>query len=150
MTDNRNRTTAELRKIFERHNGALGAPGSAAWAFEGKGLIILPKEAATKSSCSKSRSAPAPTTCEDVGDRWMVTTDDGRRSKTCANAIGKAGLAVELGRARASCRRTRRPSKAATPRCASTWSRRSTITTTCRRSTRDFELSEAELQRLSQ
>ena len=40
MTDNRNRTVAEIRKIFEKHNGVLGARGTAGWAFERKGLII--------------------------------------------------------------------------------------------------------------
>ena len=42
MTDNRNRTVAELRKIFERNNGALGQSGTAGWAFDKKGLLTLP------------------------------------------------------------------------------------------------------------
>lgn len=41
VTDNRNRTVAELRKIFEKHNGALGSSGTAAWAFERKGVFQL-------------------------------------------------------------------------------------------------------------
>ena len=45
MTDNRNRTVAEIRKIFEKHNGVLGSAGTAAWAFERKGLITVGKEA---------------------------------------------------------------------------------------------------------
>src|SRR4030095_13651432 len=44
VTDNRNRTVAELRKILERHGGALGT--SAAWAFERKGVVLVPKHAA--------------------------------------------------------------------------------------------------------
>ena len=43
MTDNRNRTVAELRKIFEKNNGVLGGAGAAAWAFERKGLLTLEK-----------------------------------------------------------------------------------------------------------
>src|SRR5690606_29408425 len=39
MTDNRNRTAAEIRKLFDKHGGQLGASGSAAWAFEQKGVI---------------------------------------------------------------------------------------------------------------
>ena len=39
VTDNRNRTVAELRKIFEKHNGALGSSGTAAWAFDRKGVF---------------------------------------------------------------------------------------------------------------
>ena len=45
MTDNRNRTAAEVRKLFEKGSGQLGATGSAAWAFEQKGIIKLPLEA---------------------------------------------------------------------------------------------------------
>src|SRR5438105_11910887 len=41
MTDNRNRTVAEIRKVFERHNGLLGGSGTAAWAFDRKGQIVL-------------------------------------------------------------------------------------------------------------
>src|SRR5262245_16359010 len=44
MTDNRNRTVAELRKIFERNNGNLGGSGTASWAFERKGVITIAKD----------------------------------------------------------------------------------------------------------
>jgi YebC/PmpR family DNA-binding regulatory protein len=39
VTDNRNRTVAEVRKLFEKHNGALGGSGTAAWAFDRKGIF---------------------------------------------------------------------------------------------------------------
>jgi len=42
LTDNRNRTTAEIRKIFERKGGKMGAPNSVAWNFELKGHISVP------------------------------------------------------------------------------------------------------------
>ena len=45
-TDNRNRTVAELRKIFEKAGGVLGAAGTAAWAFDRKGQIQIEKSAA--------------------------------------------------------------------------------------------------------
>src|SRR5476651_2279637 len=45
MTDNRNRTVAEIRKIFERNNGLLGGGSTAGWAFDRKGLIQILKEA---------------------------------------------------------------------------------------------------------
>ena len=38
-TDNRNRTTSELRKIFSKHGGNMGEAGCVAWLFEKKGLI---------------------------------------------------------------------------------------------------------------
>ena len=41
LTDNRNRTGAEVRHAFDRHGGSLGEPGSVAWQFEKKGVVIL-------------------------------------------------------------------------------------------------------------
>ncbi|RME76144.1 MAG: YebC/PmpR family DNA-binding transcriptional regulator [Planctomycetota bacterium] len=41
LTDNRNRTAPEIRKIFEIGGGKLGGPGSTAWLFEKKGVIAL-------------------------------------------------------------------------------------------------------------
>jgi YebC/PmpR family DNA-binding regulatory protein len=41
LTDNRNRSAAEIRNIFSKHNGALGQPGAVAWIFERHGSIIV-------------------------------------------------------------------------------------------------------------
>jgi YebC/PmpR family DNA-binding regulatory protein len=41
LTDNRNRTAAELRATFTRAGGSLGEPGSVAWQFESRGVITL-------------------------------------------------------------------------------------------------------------
>jgi len=40
LTENTNRTTPEIRHIFERRNGSLGAPGSVAWKFVTRGLFV--------------------------------------------------------------------------------------------------------------
>ena len=41
LTDNKNRTVAEIRNLFEKHGSSLGAPGCVAWMFEHRGLITL-------------------------------------------------------------------------------------------------------------
>ena len=41
LSDNRNRTGSELRHAFDRHGGNLGEPGSVAWQFEKKGVVIV-------------------------------------------------------------------------------------------------------------
>ncbi len=43
LTDNRNRTTPELRHIFGRHGGNLGEAGCVAWLFTRKGLLLVPR-----------------------------------------------------------------------------------------------------------
>lgn len=44
LTDNKNRSASEIRTVFSKHNGNLGATGSVAWIFERKGLISIKKE----------------------------------------------------------------------------------------------------------
>jgi len=41
LTDNRNRTSAEVRHAFTRHGGSLGEPGSVAWMFETHGVVVV-------------------------------------------------------------------------------------------------------------
>lgn len=41
LTDNRNRTAPELRKVFEKHDGNLGSSGCVAWMFDRKGLFAV-------------------------------------------------------------------------------------------------------------
>ncbi|MCX6161885.1 MAG: YebC/PmpR family DNA-binding transcriptional regulator [Ignavibacteriae bacterium] len=43
VTDNRNRTVAELRHMISKHNGNLGDSGSVAWMFERKGVVTIEK-----------------------------------------------------------------------------------------------------------
>ena len=43
LTDNRNRTIADIKHIFERHGGNLGEPGCVSWIFEKKGLVVFEK-----------------------------------------------------------------------------------------------------------
>jgi YebC/PmpR family DNA-binding regulatory protein len=43
LTDNRNRTVAEIRKIFSKNGGNLGESGCVAWMFQKKGLIVVDK-----------------------------------------------------------------------------------------------------------
>ncbi len=44
MTDNRNRTVAEIRRIFEKAGGNLGASGCVAWMFKKRGVISISKD----------------------------------------------------------------------------------------------------------
>lgn len=44
LTDNKNRTVADIRHIFAKHNGSLGETGCVNWMFSKKGSIAVPKE----------------------------------------------------------------------------------------------------------
>jgi len=43
VTDNKNRATAEIRHVFDKYHGNLGALGSVNWMFDSKGIITLPE-----------------------------------------------------------------------------------------------------------
>ena len=44
LTENRNRTAAEVRHTFSKHGGNLGTDGSVAWMFERRGMVLVPAE----------------------------------------------------------------------------------------------------------
>jgi YebC/PmpR family DNA-binding regulatory protein len=73
-TDNRNRTVAEIRKIFEKNNGNLGGAGVALWAFDRKGLITLDKAAATEDQLMEVAIGGGAEDYADDGETWTVTT----------------------------------------------------------------------------
>ncbi len=73
-TDNRNRTVAELRKIFEKNNGNLGGAGVAAWAFDRKGLITLEKSASNEDQLMDVAVGAGADDYADDGETWSLTT----------------------------------------------------------------------------
>jgi YebC/PmpR family DNA-binding regulatory protein len=74
MTDNRNRTVAEIRKIFEKHNGVLGGAGTAGWAFDRKGTIQIGKSSASEDKLMDVAVGAGADDYADAGDDWSVTT----------------------------------------------------------------------------
>jgi YebC/PmpR family DNA-binding regulatory protein len=74
MTDNRNRTVAEIRKIFEKHNGVLGGAATAGWAFERKGIVQVATPAATEDQLMEVAVGAGAEDYAASGDEWIVTT----------------------------------------------------------------------------
>lgn len=74
MTDNRNRTVAELRKMFERHNGTLGSAGTAQWAFDRLGTITLDKAEVSEDKLMEAALEAGAEDYRDEGDVWTVYT----------------------------------------------------------------------------
>jgi YebC/PmpR family DNA-binding regulatory protein len=74
MTDNRNRTAAELRKLFERHNGNMGGAGAAQWAFDRLGTISLDKSQVTEDKLMEAALEAGAEDYRDEGEVWTVYT----------------------------------------------------------------------------
>lgn len=91
MTDNRNRTVAELRKIFERNNGLLGTSGTAGWAFDWLGTIALDKAQVSEDKLMEAAVEAGADDYRDEGDVWMVYTPKEQLYEVVA-ALEKAGL----------------------------------------------------------
>jgi len=92
LTDNRNRTGAEIRSVFTRAGGSLAEPGAVAWQFERKGVVVVPGTVDEDQVMMAALEAGA----EDVvveGDVWRVTTE---ASDTAAvrEALETAGITV--------------------------------------------------------
>jgi len=75
LTDNRNRTAPEVRKIFELSDGKLGSTGCVAWMFDSKGLFLVPAEAADEETLMElALEAGADDVKEDAGN-FEITCD---------------------------------------------------------------------------
>jgi YebC/PmpR family DNA-binding regulatory protein len=94
MTDNRNRTVAEIRKIFEKHNGALGAAGTAGWAFERKGLLSIAKGDATEDQLMEIAVGAGAEDYSDAGEEWQLTTPSDTLNAVL-DALEKASIKVK-------------------------------------------------------
>lgn len=73
LTDNRNRTGAEIRTIFSRNGGSMAEPGAVAWQFERKGFVVVPGEVDEDNLLEVALDAGA----EDVAreeDVWEITS----------------------------------------------------------------------------
>ena len=94
LTDNRNRTTAEVKNIFSRNGGSMAEPGSVAWQFERKGMIILDRTAAEEDDLMLAALDAGAEDIVDVGDTWQVTTG-ATDLHAVRTALDEAGIAVD-------------------------------------------------------
>jgi YebC/PmpR family DNA-binding regulatory protein len=74
MTDNRNRTAAELRKVFEKHSGQMGGSGTAAWAFDRMGVITLDRASVSEEQLMEAAVGAGADDYRDEGEVWTVYT----------------------------------------------------------------------------
>jgi YebC/PmpR family DNA-binding regulatory protein len=94
MTDNKNRTVAEIRHLFSKYNGNLGAAGCVAWLFGEKGMIYVPRAAVEEDALMEVALEAGAEDIRDDGELWTVQTEpDGFYA--VKEALEKAGIAIE-------------------------------------------------------
>ncbi|HEX4492548.1 MAG TPA: YebC/PmpR family DNA-binding transcriptional regulator [Acidimicrobiia bacterium] len=74
LTDNRNRTGAEIKNIFSRNGGNFAEPGAVAWQFERRGEVMVEKSAAGEDDLMLVAADAGADDIVDLGDLWQVTT----------------------------------------------------------------------------
>jgi YebC/PmpR family DNA-binding regulatory protein len=75
LTDNRNRTAAEIRKIFERGNGNLGTSGCVEYIFDRKGQLLVSKEGVDEETLMSAALEAGAEDMSDAEDYWEILTD---------------------------------------------------------------------------
>ena len=75
MTDNKNRTVAEIRHIFSKHGGNLGENGCVAWMFDKKGSIVFDKKTVEEDALMEISLEAGADDVRDQETEWEVITD---------------------------------------------------------------------------
>ena len=91
LTDNRNRTASELRKVFEKGGGNLGASGCVAFIFEKKGELYIEKEKTSEEQIMDLALEAGAEDIEDDGEAWRIVTDPSAFI-TVKDALENAGI----------------------------------------------------------
>ncbi|MCP2521124.1 YebC/PmpR family DNA-binding transcriptional regulator, partial [SCandidatus Aminicenantes bacterium Aminicenantia_JdfR_composite] len=74
LTDNKNRTVAELRHIFTKYGGRLGEPGCVSWLFSRKGYIVIEKSKVSEDKLLEIILESGAEDMRDDGSNWEVFT----------------------------------------------------------------------------
>ena len=74
MTDNKNRTTAEIRSLFTKSGGNLGESGCVSWIFEKKGVITLSADRYDEDTIMEAALESGADDVKRDGDVWDITT----------------------------------------------------------------------------
>ena len=95
MTDNRNRTVAEIRHLFSKNGGNLGASGAVGYLFEKKGYIVVEKSAKPEDELFEIVTDAGAEDLRDDGDNFEVITapDD---FEAVLEAVRKAGIEPQV------------------------------------------------------
>ncbi len=94
LTDNRNRTGAEVRSLFSRNGGSMAEPGAVSWQFERRGVVAVARGAAEDDLMAAGLDAGAEDLRDD-GDAWTLLSQPTDLQRLRA-ALEDAGFEVRL------------------------------------------------------
>ena len=94
LTDNRNRTSSEVRSTLTKHGGSLAEPGAVSWQFERKGVVLVPTSVDEEDLMMLTVDAGA----EDIvdeGEMWRIITAPSDLNEV-RDALDEAEVSVEF------------------------------------------------------
>jgi YebC/PmpR family DNA-binding regulatory protein len=94
LTDNRNRTAAEVRQAFNRHGGSLGETGTVSWQFDTIGQILVAGDGVDPDEIAL-QAIDAGATDVSTDDGEVTITTEAGDVNAVAEALRAAGLEVE-------------------------------------------------------
>ena len=95
LTDNRNRTGPEIKKIFEKRGGSLGASGCVGWMFSKKGLITVRTDAIEENDLMEIALTAGADDMETVGEIYELTCDPAAYEEL-KKALGEREIPTEV------------------------------------------------------
>ncbi len=95
MTDNRNRTVAEIRHLFSKNGGNLGEAGSVGWMFDRKGYIVVDKESKSEDELFEIVTDAGAEDLKDAGDVFEIITDPDS-FETISDTVKNAGIEPQV------------------------------------------------------
>ena len=94
LTDNKNRTAPEIRKIFEMCDGKLGGTGCVAYLFERKGVVRVPRAACDEDRIMEIAIEAGAEDVSPADDRWEVVCEPAVMTPVI-DALQAASLTVD-------------------------------------------------------
>ena len=95
VTDNRNRTVAEIRHIFSKNGGNLAAAGAVGWIFEKKGYIVVERRAKPEDELFEIVTEAGAEDLRDDEDNFEIITAP-EEFDTVLDAVKKAGIEPQV------------------------------------------------------
>ena len=94
LTDNRNRTASEVRHLFSKNDGNLGASGTVAWLFERRGVILVSADGAEEDDVMLAAAEGGADDDARDGSSFQVTCDP-EQLVAVREALESAGIKVD-------------------------------------------------------
>ena len=101
LTDNRMRTTPQIRHLFTKHHGSMGEPNSVAWMFQKRGRLTIPAGSTTEETLLEIALEAGVEDFEQLGEHFEVTTRPEafhavqEALETAGVQVSEAGLVLE-------------------------------------------------------